>query len=130
MAMTPERERKEAAAMTIQQQWRKRQAVQRQNKFHHATEQGILDIQSALRGHMTRKKMLTCQPPSSLDHPSLVDAGRGVIEYSDSGSDSDGSDTSLAVETIQAAMRGHTARQMALQDLNRYLGMNTSQISV
>ena len=124
--MTPEREKKEVAAMAIQQQWRKRQAVQRQNKFHETTEQGILDIQSALRGHMTRRKMLSCQPPPSLDHPPHVDEGRGVVEYSNAGSDSDASDMSLAVETIQAAMRGHAARQMALQDLHRYLGMKTS----
>ena len=124
--MTPEKERREAAAVSIQQQWRKRQAVQRQTKFHEATEQGVLDIQSALRGHLARKKMLSCQPPPSpsLNRPSIVNGGGSVVELSD-GSESDSSDTSLAVERIQAALRGHAARQMALQDLNRYMCMYT-----
>ena len=123
LLMTPEKERREAAAVTIQQQWRKRHAIRRQTKFQEATEQGILDIQSALRGHLTRRKMLSSQPPhrttnTRSSHTSEVEAGSSVDMSSDV-SDSESSETSVAVERIQAALRGHVARQMALRDLGR-----------
>ena len=124
LLMTPEKERREVAALTIQQQWRKRHAIRRQTKFQEAPEQGILDIQSALRGHITRRKTLSSQP-SSQDttrslHTSEVGPGGGV-EMSSDVSDSESSDTCVAVERIQAALRGHVARQMALHDLERYV---------
>lgn len=120
--MTPEKERREAAALTIQQQWRKRHAIRRQTKFQETTEQGILDIQSALRGHLTRKRMLSSQPPH-LDttrtlHSSEVEAVS--VETDSDVSDSESSETCVAVERIQAALRGHVARQMALHDRERY----------
>lgn len=120
--MTPKKERCEAAALTIQQQWRKRRAIRRQTKFQEATEQGILDIQSALRGHLTRKRMLLSQPPhldtTHLLHSSEVEA-IGLDTDSDI-SDSESSEMCVAVERIQAALRGHVARQMALHDRERY----------
>ena len=118
LMMTPEKERQEAAAVTIQQRWKKRQAIKRQNKFHEATEQGILDIQSALRGHLTRKKVLSSRSPLSLTLSPEVSEMEAVVEI-DGDSNSESSETSLAVERIQAALRGHAARQMALQDLPR-----------
>ena len=104
--------------MAIQQQWRKRQAIQRQSKFHEATEQGILDIQSALRGHLTRKKVLSSQLPHSPTKPQHTSDLEDAVDIDVS--DSDSSETSLAVERIQAALRGHASRQMALQDIQRY----------
>ena len=117
LLLTPEKERQEEAAVTIQQRWKKRQAIQRQTKFQEATEQGILNIQSALRGHLTRKRMLSSHPPSHSPHTSEVDGGS--LEVSTDISDSESSETCLAVERIQAALRGHVARQMALHDLRR-----------
>ena len=43
------------------------------------------------------------------------------MEMSSDASDSESSDTCVAVERIQAALRGHVARQMALHDLGRYV---------
>ena len=128
--MTPEKERREAAALTIQQQWRKRDAIRRQTKFQEATEQGILDIQSALRGHITCKRMLLFQVQPSHPrttrslHTSEVGPDGSMemsSDVSDSCGDSESSDTCVAVEGIQAALRGHVARQMALHDLGRYI---------
>lgn len=116
---TPEKDRQEAAAVTMQLQWRRRQAIHRQNKFHAGTEQGILDIQSALRGHFTRKKMLFSLSPSRLSLPSGVSEVEAEVESSCI-SDSDSSEMTLAIERIQAVLRGHAARQMILQDLSRY----------
>ena len=49
-----------------------------------------------------------------------------VEDFSLSGeSEGDHSDTSDAVETIQAAMRGYMARQMAMKDLTRYIYVHT-----
>jgi hypothetical protein len=125
--MSPEKERRQAAALTIQQQWRKRHAVHRQTKFQEATEQGILDIQSALRGHITRKRILSSQPPSSshtstttsIHSPHSIEVGAGSVGMSSDVSDSESSETCVAVDRIQAALRGHVARQMALHDLGR-----------
>jgi hypothetical protein len=125
--MSPEKERRQAAALTIQQQWRKRHAVHRQTKFQEATEQGILDIQSALRGHFTRKRILSSQPSSSshattsTQSPDSIEVGVriGSVGMSSDVSDSESSETCVAVERIQAALRGHVARQMALHDLGR-----------
>lgn len=115
--MSPERERKEAAAITIQQQWRRRRAIHKQEKFQEATDQGILDIQSALRGHLIRKKVLLQQSPLNVE---VSSHGKSKVEAVPSdASDSDSSETSMAVERIQSALRGHAARQMALQDLQR-----------
>ena len=123
--MSPEKERRQAAALTIQQQWRKRHAVCRQTKFQEATEQGILDIQSALRGHITRRRLLSSQP---LSHTSAtacthslhsIEVGADSVGMSSDVSDSESSETCVAVERIQAALRGHVARQMALHDLGR-----------
>ena len=123
--MTPEKEKREAAAVTIQQQWRKRHAIHRQTKFHEATEQGILDIQSALRGHLTRKRILSSQPPhhtaTHSSHTGLSEVEAGSVEMSSDVSDSESSETSLAVGRIQAALRGHVARQMVLHDLGKYV---------
>ena len=119
--MTPEKERQEAAAVTMQQQWRRRQAIHKQNKFHAATEQSILDIQSALRGHLTRKKVFSSKSRSPLILSSSVSEVHVEAEVESSCiSDTESSETSLAVERIQAALRGHAARQMILQDLPRY----------
>lgn len=114
--MTPEKKRQEAAAVTMQQQWRQKQAIHKQNKFHAATEQSILDIQSALRGHLTRNKVLSSKSCILSSSVSEVEA---EVESSFI-SDSESSETSLAVEIIQVALRGHAARQMILQDLPRY----------
>ena len=110
--MTLEKERQEAAAVTMQQHWRRRQAIHKQNKFHAVTEQSILDIQSALRGHLTRKKMLSSKSHSPLILSSSAEASSCI-------SDSESLEMSVAVERIQAALRGHAARQMILQDLPR-----------
>ena len=131
LLLTPEKERQEEAAVTIQQQWKKRQAIQRQTKFQEATEQGILNIQSALRGHLTRKRMLSSQrphPPSHSSHTGEVDSGS--LEVNTDVSDSESSETCLAVERIQAALRGHVARQMALHDLRRCVHCNKQILTV
>lgn len=117
--MTPEKEQQEAAAVTMQQQWRRRQAIHKQNKFHTATEQSILDIQSALRGHLTRKKVLSSKPRGPVILSSSISEVEAEVESSCI-SDSESSETSFVVERIQAALRGHAARQMILQDLPRY----------
>ena len=123
--MSPEKERHQAAALTIQQQWRKRHAVRRQTKFQEATEQGILDIQSTLRGHITRKRMLSSQPSSHASttarthSPHSIEVGADSVGMSTDVSDSESSDMCMAVERIQAALRGHVARQMALHDFGR-----------
>lgn len=118
--MTQEKERREAAAVTIQEQWRKRQAIQRQSKFHEATEQGILNIQSAVRGHLARKKLLSHQmPPLYPSQLPLTDELESMAMSSNT-SDGESSESSLAVERIQAALRGHAAREMALKDLTKY----------
>ena len=94
--------------MTIQQQWKRKQASHKQAKFQEATEQGILVIQSAMRGHFTRKKLLSSPPAPHTSEDILA------------GSDSESSfEISLAAERIQAVLRGHVARQMALHDLTR-----------
>ena len=56
---TPERERQQAAAATIQHHWKHRQATHKQKKFEDERNQAALDIQSALRGHMARRQMVS-----------------------------------------------------------------------
>ena len=119
---TPDRENQDTAATTIQRQWRKKQSVQRQIKFQEQTEQASIDIQSALRGHLTRKKMLNdhiSSRHSLIPSPAHTITPSHSHEYASyiSDDDSDGSESSVAVEKIQSALRGHVARQMALQDL-------------
>lgn len=58
MMFSPERERKAAAAFTIQGHWKKRQAAVKQRRFEEEREQAVLGLQSALRGHLVRKQMV------------------------------------------------------------------------
>ena len=46
------------AASTIQQQWKKRQASVKQRRFEEDRDRAVLDIQSALKGHLARKQMV------------------------------------------------------------------------
>ena len=111
---TPDKEKKENAASTIQQSWRRKQAISKQEKRQRETEDAIINIQSVLRGHLARKKIL---PPQATSQVSIPLAVRSVEE--DKNDDSEGSDSSEAIEIIQSAMKGYLTRQMALQDLKR-----------
>lgn len=115
---TPDREKKNAAASTIQQTWRWRQAVAKQEKYQRENEDAIIGIQSALKAHLTRRKMLSLQnaPPTIDDREGGI-GGRGMEVV-----DGELTDSDEAIEVIQSAVRGYFTRQMVLQDLqqNRY----------
>ena len=76
----------------------------------------MLDLQSTLRGHLARKQMVQGSKVNNEDKK--WPNSREDLAVSED-SDGDPSDSSDAVETIQAAMRGYMARQMAMRDLVR-----------
>jgi len=103
-----DRERREAAASTIQHTWRKRRAIAKQEHFQRENEDTIVGLQSALKAHLVRKRMISLQGSSPAHgNQEEVDAGH---ESADSFED---------IEVIQSAVRGHFTRQMALQDLRQ-----------
>lgn len=65
---TPERERQQAAAATIQNHWKHRQATHKQKKFEEERNQAVLDIQSALRGHVARRQMVSSASQSRYNY--------------------------------------------------------------
>ena len=101
----PDKERQEAAAIILQQQWRRRKAIKRQEKFQENMEQTAIDIQRALRGHITRKKLLETPSPSPSSSPPLTPS-----QVKNNSSDI------VAIETIQSALRGHLARHTILKE--------------
>lgn len=103
---TPDREQKEAAASAIQQKWRRRQAITKQERYQRDHDHAIVGIQSALKAHLSRKRMLSLHSPAS-----GADGGRGL--------DDESSESSEAIEMVQSAVRGYFTRQMVLQDLRQ-----------
>ena len=82
----------------------------KQERYQRENEEAIVALQSALRAHLVRKRMLSLQSPQ--------DSGGRSME----GVDGESVNSDDAVEMIQSALRGHFTRQMILQDLqpNRY----------
>lgn len=74
----------------------------KQERYQRENEEAIVALQSALRAHLVRKRMLSLQPPRG----SKVEEVDGESVNSDD-----------AVELIQSVLRGHFTRQMVLQDL-------------
>lgn len=109
---TPDHGKKAAAASTIQQGWRRRQAIAKQQRYQKDGNDAIVGIQSALRAHLARKRALPLYPSAGrASGETAMEDGRGL-----EGVDGESSESSEAVEVIQSAMRGHLTRQMLLQD--------------
>ena len=106
-AFPPDKEQKAIAASTIQQNWRKRRAVAKQERYQRENEAAVVGIQSALKAHLVRKRMLALQ-----SEPPPLDTAVGS-------SDEMESDSSEAVELIQSAIRGYFTRRMALRDFKQ-----------
>lgn len=116
------KEKRDSAAIAIQQTWRRRKAIEKQEKYQKENADAIVDVQSALRAHLARKKVVPSQnalvPHDSMDFG--VDGsglGKGVVL--DVGESDMSSESSDAVEVIQSAMRAYLTRQMVLQDLRQ-----------
>lgn len=105
---TPDREKKAAAASTIQQNWRRKQAVAKQQRYQRDSDDTIVGIQSVLKAHLARKRVLSLHRPAG----GADGGGRGWEDV-----DGESSESSEAIEVIQSAMRGYLTRQMLLQDL-------------
>lgn len=105
----------EAAAKTIQQNWRRTKAVHRQDKYQRKMDDAMIDIQSAFQGHLVRTKLLSSSQSDSrsLSKLELCDNVEGSEERDDS------SGSSQAIELLQSAMKGYLTRQMTLLDLKR-----------
>ena len=78
----------------------------KQERYQRQNEAAVVGIQSALKAHLVRKRMLALQSEPPLD------AAVGS-------SDEIESDSSEAVELIQSAIRGYFTRQMALRDFKQ-----------
>lgn len=113
---TPDREKKNVAASTIQHTWRRRRAVAKQEKYQRENEEAIIGIQSALKGHLARRRTLSLQnapptPPAVCSNDGEEGVGGRGMEEAD--------DSDEAIEVIQSAVRGYFTRQMVLQDLQQ-----------
>ena len=117
--LMPDKEKRESAASTIQQSWRRRQATAKQERYQKENEDAIVGIQSALKAHLVRKRTISLRSGSI--SPTAVNPSPGSDDLADGCSDS-----SDAIELIQSVARGYFTRQMALQDLrqSRYVCMN------
>lgn len=99
--------RQDGAASTIQQRWRKRQAVARQERYQKENEESIINLQSVLKAHLARKRSF----PTSYFPEQPVESEAGLQTE-----EADSEDSSDAIEMVQAALKGHLTRQMVLQD--------------
>lgn len=118
---------RESAAATIQTSWRKRQARAKQERYQREAEEAIVDLQSALKAHLARKKVVSSVDPPPTSHPTspalstpaLPESSGQPVEAEEEwhGEGSESSDA--AVELVQSALRGYLTRQMALQDLKK-----------
>jgi uncharacterized protein (DUF3084 family) len=101
---TQDKEKKNAAASVIQHSWRKKRAATKQEKYQRENDEAIVKVQSALKAHLTRQRVLSLSAPP---HDSVKESVEEVESL----------DSDEAIETIQSAMRGYFTRQMVLQDL-------------
>ena len=108
---------KESAASTIQQHWRRRQARLKQERYQRESEDAIINLQSTLKAHLARKKVISSHPLPPSPSPSPPPPPAVTEEVLDGGEES--SDSSEAIQLVQSALRGYLTRQMALQDLKR-----------
>ena len=98
----------------------------RQTHFQEALGRAVLQLQGALRAHMTRRRALEVAPlppsapptssPSSPDSLTSV-SSEGLSEESERGEGGEESDLSARVEMIQSALRAYQSRRMAMLDL-------------
>lgn len=116
MAFSAAREKRESAASTIQQNWRRKRAIAKQERYQRENEDAIITIQSALKAHLVRKRIVPLESLSVVDTGAEREVEREVGEE-----DVDGESTasSEAIEVIQSAVRGYFTRKMALQDLKQ-----------
>ena len=70
--------KREAAASIIQLNWKKRQAVVKQERYRKETEGTIVSIQSALKAHLVRKRTMLLQNGSSAEPAGGMTGGREV----------------------------------------------------
>lgn len=99
-----DKQKQNGAASTIQQHWRRRQAIAKQEKYEREKEDSIVDIQRALKAHLARKK--------SLSSHQFPEGGSSLEKEEEADSD----DSSDAIQLLQSAMKGYLTRQMVLQD--------------
>ena len=127
--LTPDKEKRQQAAGVIQQQWKRRRAINRQQKFQEKTERAVVDIQCYLQGHLSRKTLLQQQTAEEHAGSQLqsIPSSDGVDGMSDSSS---GDESSAIIEDIQSAIRGHFTREMALRDFKRYVGCTCYAITI
>ena len=127
--LTPDKEKWQQAAGVIQQQWRRRRAINRQQKFQEKTERAVVDIQCYLQGHLSRKTLLQQQTAEEHAGSQLqsIPSSDGVDGMSDISS---GDESSAIIEDIQSAIRGHFTREMALRDFKRYVGCTCYAITI
>ncbi len=85
----------------------------KQEKYQKESEDSIIDIQSALKAHLTRKKNLSTSKISQSSFTGHPTESRKDLEMDE---DADSEDSSDAIEIIQSAMKGYLTRQMVLQD--------------
>ena len=104
----------------------------RQTHFQEALGRAVLQLQGALRAHMTRRRALevaplppSAPPTSSSSSPDSLTSvsSEGLSEESERGEGGEGgeggeeSDLSARVEMIQSALRAYQSRRMAMLDL-------------
>ncbi len=112
---SPSKEKRDNAATTIQQNWKRRQATVKQEKHQRETEEVMVNIQSAFRGHLARKNILMVHEQQYT--PSHQKHSNGSM--SEDEIDSESTASSEAIELVQSTMKGYLTRQMTLQDLSR-----------
>ena len=101
----------------------------KQTHFQEALGRAVLQLQGALRAHMTRRRALevaplppSAPPTSSSSSPDSLTSvsSEGLSEESERGEGGEGgeeSDLSARVEMIQSALRAYQSRRMAMLDL-------------
>ena len=117
----------------------------KQGIFQASLGRAVLDIQSALRGHVTRRRalevaLLPPSAPSSSPDTLTSASSEGLSEEADSNEEIDGgggsdggggksdgggggreSDVSAEVQVVQCALRAYQSRRMAMLDLTTYV---------
>ena len=98
----------------------------KQTHFQEALGRAVLQLQGALRAHMTRRRALevaplppSAPPTSSSSSPDSLTSvsSEGLSEESERGEGGEESDLSARVEMIQSALRAYQSRRMAMLDL-------------